>query len=196
MRKGLTNEDIDYVFHVVEYLYGINATNANGDRYFKLKLLFSNPGYGYVRLNENGTVERVVREKSFSENNCSYEVTADDEVKFTGVTQKTKSVNIPDTVMHQGYTYKVTAIADKALSGNGKVTSVTIGSNVRSIGKSAFEKCKKLKKAKINTTALTAVGKRAFSKNASGFTAKVPKAKYKAYKKLFKKSGSSVKLKK
>jgi hypothetical protein len=196
MRKGLTDDDIDYIFYMVEYLYGINVTDANGQRYFKLKILFSNPGYGIVRLHADGTVESVIRDKKFTENGCSYEVTADDEVKFTGVAKKSKSVNIPDSVVHQGYTYKVTAIADKALSGNGKVTSVTIGSNVRSIGKSAFEKCKKLKKVKLNSSVLTAVGKKAFTKNADGISVKVPKAKYKAYKKLFKKSGSSVKLKK
>ncbi|WP_026671064.1 leucine-rich repeat protein [Butyrivibrio sp. AE3006] len=197
MRKGLTKEDIEEVFEMAEYFYGIKATDSNGERYFKVKLLFQNPTSAYVRLSANGTVERIVRDKQFTENNCSYTWINDEEVAFTGVTTKSKSVYIPDTVTHQGFTYKVTKVADKALFNNGKVTSVTVGANVKSIGKSAFEKCKKLKKVKINSTVLSSLGKKAFKKNSAKLTVKLPKAQYRSYKRLFKKAGmASIKLKK
>ena len=75
------------------------------------------------------------------------------------------------------------------MKGNKKTKSVTIGSNVNSIGKQAFYKCKKLKKVKIKSTNITSIGKKAFGKNAKGFTLKMPKNCKKAYKKLLKKAG-------
>ena len=61
--------------------------------------------------------------------NTSYEL-----VKYTG---SGASVTIPDT-----YNSKpVTAIFDKVFMDNKKLTTITLGSNLQSIGKSAFENC-------------------------------------------------------
>jgi hypothetical protein len=145
-------------------------------------------------------------------------------VSFIATTdKKATTVNIPDSVTVDGITYKVTAVADKALSGNKKVKTVTIGKNVTSIGKTAFKGCTKLKSVNVKSTTLTKIGANAFSgdksltkitlkttkltkksvgKNALKGTnkklvVKVPKKQVTAYKKYFKSKGSkTVKVKK
>ncbi len=147
---------------------------------------------------KSDTAATVAIGTEFSDNGYTYKVTAADEVTFTGLENKAlKAVKIADTVSYQGVTFEVTAVADKALSGNKKVTSVTVGANVKTIGASAFAKCKKLKKATINATKLEKIGKKAFNKNSKKLVVKIHKSNFKAYKKLFKKAKlSSVKLKK
>ena len=50
-----------------------------------------------------------------------------------------------DVVMESIYRGKpVTAIADKAINNNKKITSIVIGDNVKTIGKNAFTKCAEL----------------------------------------------------
>ena len=62
------------------------------------------------------------------------------------LTAQSKSIEIPDSVVIDKYTLNVTDIAQGFMKGNKKTKSVTIGSNVNSIGKQAFYKCKKLLK--------------------------------------------------
>ncbi len=106
-------------------------------------------------------------------------------------TKKIKTAGIPATVKINGYTFQVTEISKKAFYQNKKLTSVTIGKNVKKIGKQAFAKCKKLKKVTIKTTKLTNknVGSGAFTGASKKITAKVPKIKKKAYKKWMPKKG-------
>ena len=59
---------------------------------------------------------------------------------------KKAKVSIPANVTRKGVKYKVTAIAKKAFFKNKKVKSVTVGSNILTIGAQAFSKCTKLKK--------------------------------------------------
>lgn len=99
---------------------------------------------------------------------------------------KKTSVKIPNTVKINGYTYKVTAIADKAFKNNKKIKSVTIGKNVKKIGKEAFYNCKKLSKITIKSAVLKTVGKNAIKNIYKKATIKVPKKQLKKYKKLFK----------
>ncbi len=106
-----------------------------------------------------------------------------------------KSVNVPDTVTVSGKKYKVTSIKANAFKNNKKLTSVTIGKNVKSIGKNAFNGCKKLKKVTVKSTVLKSIGAKAFAKGSKKITVTVPKKKAKAYKKMFKKSGISKKAK-
>ena len=84
-------------------------------------------------------------------------------------------------------------MAAKAFKGNKKITNVTIGKNVKTIGASAFYGCKKLKKLTIKTKYLTSksVGKKAFSGIYKKAIIKVPAGKKKSYKKLLKKHGVS-----
>ncbi len=103
-----------------------------------------------------------------------------------------KKITIPDTVKSQnGTVYKVTAIANKAFKGCKKATETTIGKNVQSIGKDAYNGCKSLKKITIKTKNLTlkSVGKNAFKKIAKKVTVKCPKGMKESYKKILAKKG-------
>lgn len=67
-----------------------------------------------------------------------------------------------DVVMESEYRGKpVTAIADKALYGNTKITSITVGENVKTIGDKAFSKCSKLVSVTI-PEGVTSIGEYAF----------------------------------
>lgn len=113
-----------------------------------------------------------------------------EEVTFVGCTNKKQTkVTIPATIKLDNKTFKVTAVAANACKANKKLKQVTIGTNVKSIGKNAFSGCKKLSKVTIKSKSLTKVGKN-FCKNAAKkCTVKVPKKQMKAYKKLLKKAG-------
>ena len=119
------------------------------------------------------------------------------------------TVTVPLEVTIDGVTYKVTSIADNAFKDTKKIkkivvgsnitsigknafagctslTSITIGKNVKKIGKNAFTGCKKLKSIIIKTKKLTTktVKKGAFNGISKKVVVKVPKSKYKTYKKL------------
>lgn len=87
-------------------------------------------------------------------------------------------------------TCKVTAIGYEACYGNDTLAKVTIGANIKSIGKYAFYECPKLKTVKVKSKKITKVDKNAFKKINKKVTFEVPKSKLKAYKKLFKKAGA------
>ena len=107
-----------------------------------------------------------------------------------------KTITIPSKVTYQGVTYKVTAVSANACNGMKKLTKVTIGANVKTIGKNAFKNCKKLKTLKIKSSKLKSVGKNAFKGIYKKCKIKVPSKKVKAYKKLMKGKGqkSTVKI--
>ncbi len=97
---------------------------------------------------------------------AEFTVTSDDSadptVAYKGTTEKKeKSVKIPDKVVVNGITYKVTSIADNAFKGNKTITKVTVSSNITSIGKNAFANCKKLKTVTVSGN-VTTVGDNAF----------------------------------
>lgn len=109
------------------------------------------------------------------------------EVVFTKPQNSKKtSVTIPATIKIDGQTYKVTEVAAKAFKGNKKIKSVTIGNNVKKIGKEAFSGCSKLKTIKIKSTELKSVGKNAIKGINAKATIKVPSKQLSKYKKLFK----------
>jgi len=61
-----------------------------------------------------------------------------------------------DVEMESFYRGKpVTSIADKALYGNTKITSIKVGDNVKTIGKKAFSKCSSLKSVTIPESVVT-----------------------------------------
>lgn len=131
--------------------------------------------------------------------------------------KKMTSVKVPDAVMIDGVTYKVTSIANNAFSGCKKLKKVTIGKNVTTIGKNAFRKCtnlktvtihskvlkkiganaffgdKKLTKITLKTTLLTkkSVGKNVLKGTSKKLVIKVPKQKLKAYKAYFRNKGNA-----
>ena len=137
-------------------------------------------------------VGRTVKDKT-----ASYKVVSADKkqpaVAYTKVLKKNASnVIVPDKIKVNGVTYQVKSIAPKTFANNKKLKKITIGKNVASIGKQAFSGCKKLKKITIKSAKLksSSIGKNAFKGTAKKLTFKVPKKKYKAYKKFLKKKGN------
>ena len=106
-------------------------------------------------------------------------------------TKKTAAkVSIHTTVKIGDKTYKVTAISANAFKNNKKLKTVVIGKNVKTIGKNAFAGDKALKKVTVKGKLLKKVSTGAFKKAGTKKTViKVPAAKKKAYKKLFKAAG-------
>lgn len=102
--------------------------------------------------------------------------------------KKVKSVTVPDTVKIGGAVLRVTAIGDNAFKGMTKLEKVTVGKNVKKIGKAAFYGDKKLAKITLKGTALKSVGKKAVKKIATRAVIVAPKKKVSAYKKLFTKT--------
>ena len=120
-------------------------------------------------------------------------------VTFTKPVKKTnKAISIPATVKYKGYTFKVTAIAKNACKNNKKLTAVTVGKNVTSIGAYAFAGDAKLKKIAVKSAVLKKVGAKALKGIHKKAVIKVPKKQLKKYAKLFKGKGQkkTVKVKK
>lgn len=127
----------------------------------------------------------------------NYKFTGTSEVAFAGIKsgKNVKAVIIPASVKIGGKSFKVTSVASKALQKNAKITSVTVGTNVKTIGENAFNGCKKLKSITIKSTKLKKAGKNAFKGISQTAKIKVPKAKLKAYQKLLKGKGQGKKVK-
>lgn len=148
--------------------------------------------------------------------NFNYKVTSASAMTVEAVklkNTKLTKLKIGNEVKLSGKTYKVTGIAASVFKGNKKITSVSIGKNVETIGNNAFagctklikvtisgnglkkigakafSGCKKLKNITIKSKKLKAVGKNAFKNIHAKAVIKVPKAKYKVYKKLLAKKG-------
>ena len=147
-----------------------------------------------------------------------YQITGPSEAAFAGLSSsKTARVTIPKTVKIGGKAFKVTSVTKNSLKKT-KITSVSIGDNVKIIGASAFEGCTKLSKitlgkgiteiggnafknckklgtVTIKSTKLKKVGKNALKGIKPTAKIKVPAKKLSAYKKLFKNKGQGRKVK-
>ncbi|MDE6889299.1 MAG: leucine-rich repeat domain-containing protein [Eubacterium sp.] len=183
-------------------------------------------GNGYEIVERENAEEQTADEvslekgKRFSVNGHMYQVTKSGtsaEATFLNTKSKAAKVNIPATVKKDGVVYKVTAIADRAMEANTKVTAVTIGDHVASIGDKAFAGCTALKKVKagtglkeigkavfsgnkkltllvIDSKNLTKVGKNALNNTKLAIKIKVPGEKISSYKKLFRGKGQDIPL--
>ena len=122
---------------------------------------------------------------------AKYKVTSSNKVTYMGTTdKKSKKITIPDTVVIQGKSYKVTEVGGNVCKSNKKVTQVIIGKNVTVIAPKAFYKKKTLKSIKIKSVKIKKIGKNAFkgiNKKAIFIVPKKAKKKYKS--KLNKKTG-------
>lgn len=144
--------------------------------------------------NNGGNSDNEV--SSFKSGNVTYKVVkAGSTVSYESNTKKAsiKTVNIPSTVKYAGKTYKVVKIADSAFKNSKKLTSVTIGANIKEIGKDAFNGCSKLNSIKVTSKAVTKVGANAFKNTTSKLVIKVPSSKLSSYKKIFNAKGQSKK---
>ncbi|MDY3917891.1 MAG: leucine-rich repeat protein [Candidatus Limivivens sp.] len=127
--------------------------------------------------------------------NLTYEITKTSATKGTVSVKKPvkkdlTTVVIPDTVVIDGYSFRVTAIGDGALKGCTGLKKATIGANVTKIGKQAFDGDKALKTIIINSASLKSVGTRAFRNIYKRAVFKVPAKKVTAYTALLKKGGT------
>lgn len=168
-----------------------------------------NPGKAMVTItgknNYAGSANKyfeilAAKGKTYKVGNYKYKVTVASEkqgkVTLTKPVKKNlKSVIVPAVVKIGNYKYKVTEIAAKTFKNNGKLTKVTIGKDVKTIGANAFTGASKLTKITITSKVLKTVGKNAFSKINSKATIKVPSSKLKKYKKLMKGKGQSATVK-
>ena len=155
---------------------------------------------------------------SITAENGKYEVSGKEAAFIAPANKSLKKLVILDTVKIGKTTYKVTSVADHACKNMKNLTSVTIGKNVKNIGKNAFGKCTGLKTLilgknvtnigagafagctsltdiTIKTAKLTekSVGKNAFGKISSKAVVKVPGKQRKAYASLLVKKGLSKK---
>ena len=103
---------------------------------------------------------------------------------------KIKKAKVPDVVKIGKKTYKVTAVSTYAFLDCDKLTSITIGANVKKIGASAFSGCKGVKTLVIQSRLLTKAGVKNCLKGSSVETIIVPDGTEKAYAKLFAKENS------
>ncbi len=138
------------------------ALNALKDAISKLAPAVSDPGKP-----NDPVVEDPIKESGIYENgNYKYKITSLEKqtVEVVGTTNsKLKKIVIGKSVTLGAKSFQITSIKASAFKNNKKITEVKIGTNVTSIGNSAFEKCIKLKKVTINSKKLTQIGKKAFA---------------------------------
>lgn len=130
--------------------------------------------------------------------NLKYAVGSGNEAVVKGMIKtNTKKVTIPSTIKKYGKTYKVTKINASAFKGNKNIESVTIGSNVKSIGANAFANCTKVTSLNIKTAKLksSSIGNGAFSclgeNNYYSLCVYLPKSKETTYKNYLYEKGLS-----
>lgn len=141
----------------------------------------------YPALSAPGTVTKEDIKKVGLDDKKSYakyKVTGKDTITFCGVEGKETKVKIPDKVLINGKTYKVTAVAKEAFKNNKKIVDVSVGKYVKSIGTSAFSGCTKLKTVSVGGS-VTAIGDQAFYKCSSLKKLTIPKKVTKIGKKAF-----------
>ena len=104
--------------------------------------------------------------------------------KVTNVDKKTvavvkgvdkKSVTIPATVKKDGITFKVTEINASAFKNFKKLSSITIGKNIKTIGGKSFYKCSKLKKVTFTGTGAVSIKTKAFKGTNAKMKVQLPK---------------------
>ncbi|MDD5948903.1 MAG: leucine-rich repeat protein [Lachnospiraceae bacterium] len=146
--------------------------------------------------------------KTYTVAKKKYKVISQKTVAFSGCANSSvRELVIPASIKLGQKTYKVTAIANGACKGSKKLKKVVIGKNVKMVGTAAFMNCKRLtqvtygvgvttiganglrgdsslKTVTIKSRKLKFIGKATFRKVPSSLTVKVPKNKIAPYKKL------------
>ena len=159
-----TLKDVDYK----SYSFTVSPA-SKAYQYFKLEIL-DNCGDGCIQMSEftlkgTETAEAAKKETvtTATVNKLKYAVnTKAKTAVFTGPSKKTVTkIDIPNTVKAGGVKCKVIGIQASACKSLKKLTTVSIGDYVTSIGKSAFAGCPKLKTV-TGGKKLATIGKQAF----------------------------------
>ena len=137
-------------------------------------------------------VGKTIQDKT---TNGVYKVLSKTSVEYTKPIAKRAAVNIPAKVKLSGKTFNVTKISANAFRNNTVMKSLTIGSNVTTIGANAFYGCKNLNTVVIKTAKLTSktVGANAFAKTGAKPVVTVPAKQFNTYKTLLRSKGISTK---
>ena len=137
-------------------------------------------------------VGKTIQDKT---TNGVYKVLSKTSVEYTKPIAKRAAVNIPAAVKLSGKTFNVTKISANAFRNNTVMKSLTIGSNVTTIGANAFYGCKNLNTVVIKTAKLTSktVGANAFAKTGAKPVVTVPAKQFNTYKTLLRSKGISTK---
>ena len=110
------------------------------------------------------------------------------EVAFAGSADKNAvTISVPETIEKDKKTYTVTEIKQKAFKGLRKLKKVTIGANIKKIGKQAFYNCKNLKTIIIKGTKIKTIQVKAFKGVSKNVKVKMPKKLNKKNKKQLQK---------
>ena len=113
--------------------------------------------------------------KDIKYEDASYAVTGKDTVTYKApISKNAPSLQVPDSIYLNGKQFRVTAVKAGAFKNNKMLTSVEFGANVETIGKQAFEGCKKLRCISINTINLKKIGDNSFSKASKDIKVKIP----------------------
>ena len=100
--------------------------------------------------------------EDFTENGVHYNILPDNTVEVTHGSQPYNDyVFVPQSVVHNGTTYQVTAIGDEAFNCNTLLMSVSIPETVVKIGTSAFSGCSRMQYITLPNS-LTTIGNGAF----------------------------------
>ena len=153
------------------------------------------------KLEAPGSKPAQKGEKLRGENGAVYVITKADgknpEVACQKAAATKGTVVVPDTIVVNGTTYKVTSIEKKAFETGKKIKTIILGKNVKFIKKDAFAGCKALQKIVVKTKKLTkkTVAKKAFRGVRKNVRIVVSKKKKQAYRKLFYQRGLNKKVK-
>lgn len=126
---------------------------------------------------------------TFKNNNLVYKVLAVSGKKgktavLKAADKKHSEVVIPEVVKKNGISFEVVEIKKKAFYKHNKMVCVTIGANIKIVGRQAFYQNKKLKKIIFKTKKLEKIGEKAFIGIDNNARIIVPKSCKKKYVKL------------
>lgn len=86
-------------------------------------------------------IEAGARDIDFSYDGINYRKISDDEVAIASADEEKKVIEIQETIVHEGVTYRVTAIGERAFEGRSDISYLSIPSTITSIGEYAFIDC-------------------------------------------------------
>lgn len=86
-------------------------------------------------------VEAGVTDVDFSYNGINYRKTSANEVEVASADDNLIEIEIPETILNDGVTYRVTAIGERAFDGRSDISYLSIPSSITSIGEYAFIDC-------------------------------------------------------
>lgn len=143
-------DKLNFSYHHMHILLEINIYKEKKPDYIKSERPISKANisseYGSVINNGKGL----------------YMITKGKEAAFVGTSDVTiRKITIPDKISYKNSYISVTSISAGAFK-DMSITTLKIGKNVKSIGASAFENCKKLKRITITGKKLKNIGKNSF----------------------------------